>query len=149
MRFEQDKVNQIFQQRKLMRNWSGFRPKENHRGLIMGTALLADAAGIFIVGMTLQIELRVATVVSDCLMTFSIFQRMGSHRQRIYQLEVCPRDKLSHNGDPAIYGPHEHLPNEEVYAVSETSVDCDNWQGSFSWFLSRTNIESFVLEQPC
>ncbi|MBV6321569.1 hypothetical protein [Duganella violaceipulchra] len=149
MRFEQGKVNQLFQQRKLMRNWSGFRPKENHRGLIMGTALLADAAGIFIVGMTLQIELRVATVVGDCLMTFSIFQRMGSHRQRIYQLEVCPRDKLSHNGVPAIYGPHEHMPNEEVYAVSETSVDCDNWQGSFSWFLSRTNIESFVLEQPC
>jgi hypothetical protein len=149
MRLEQDKVRQLLQQRKLVRNWSGFRPKENHRGLIMGAALLADSQGIFIVGMTLQIELRIATVVGDCLMTFSVFQRVGSHRQRVYQLEVCPRDKLSHNGETAIYGPHEHLPTNEVNAVSETGVDCDNWQGSFSWFLERTNIESFVLEQPC
>jgi hypothetical protein len=149
MRFDQDKVNQILRQRKLARNWSGFRPKENHRNLIIGTAPLTDAAGISIVGMTLQIELRVATVVSDCLMTFSIFQLVGPTRHRAYQLEVCPRDKLSHNGEKTIYGPHEHMPNEEVHAVSETGVDCDNWYGSLSWFLTRTNIESFVLEQPC
>ena len=149
MHFDQDKVNQVLRERKRAGNWTGFRPKDNHRGLLVGTAILFDAAEISIPGMTLQIELRAGTVVDDCLITFSIFQRIGLVRHRAYQLEICPIDKLSHNGEESIYGPHEHMPNGEVRAVRETGVDCSNWQGTLAWFLSRTNIEFFNLEQPC
>ncbi len=116
---------------------------------MVGTAILFDVDGISIPGMTLQIEARLPTLVDDCLITLSVFQRVGSLRQRAYQLEVCPVDKLSHNGEIPIYGPHEHLPNGEVRPVRETGVDCTNWQGMLAWFLSHTNIERFNLDQPC
>jgi hypothetical protein len=88
MHFQPGKVAQLLQEKKFAKNWSGICPKENHRGLLIDTAILFDEDGISIPGMTLQIEFRVPTVVDDCL-----------------KLEVCPTDKLSHNGEEPIYGP--------------------------------------------
>lgn len=149
MHFKSGKVAQLLLEKKFVQNWSGIRPKENHRGLWLGTAILFDNNGISMPGLTLQIEFRVPTVVDDCLIILSIFQRIGSKRHRAYQLEVCPIDKLSHNGEDPIYGPHEHLPNGEVHPVRENGVDCQSWPTVIAWFLSRTNIDPFDLEQPC
>lgn len=147
--FDPDKVQQILQQKKFAKNWTGFRPKESHWGLLVGTAIVFDADEVSIPGMTLQIELRVPTLVDDCLIILSVFQRAGSVRHRAYQLEVCPVDKLSHNGESPIYGPHVHLPNGEVHPVRDAGVDCANWDGVLAWFLSHTKIERFDLDQPC
>lgn len=149
MHFDADKVAKLLQNKKTAKNWSGFRPKDNHRGLLVGTAVLFDDSEIAIPGMTLQIELRIPTIVDDCLIILSIFQRIGTRRHRAYQLEVCPHDKLSHNGIEVIYGPHEHMPHGEVHPVREIGVDCGNWQGLVNWFLSRTNIDPFDVEPPC
>jgi len=149
MSFDTKKIYQILSEKKYARNWSGFHPRANHRGLVVGTAILVDANGVSIPGMTLQIELRVGTVVADCLIFYSIFQLIGSRRVRGYQLEVCPDEKLSHNGVQKIFGPHEHMPNGETHAVQENGVNCNNWDASFKYFLKRTNIEFFPVEQPC
>lgn len=149
MPFDLKKIHQILSEKKYAQNWSGFHPRENHRGLIVGSAVLMDSNYVSIPGMTLQIELRAGTVVGDCLITYSIFQLVGLKRVRAYQLEVCPADKLSHNGEEKIYGPHEHLPDGETHVVKQNGVDCSNWDASFNYFLLRTNIESFHVEQPC
>jgi hypothetical protein len=149
MHIDANTAQQILSAKKVAGNWTGFRPKENHRGLVLGLAILFDGTGASIPGLTLQLELRTPTIVNDCLFTFSIFQRFGTTRRRIYQLEICPGDKLSHNGEETIYGPHEHTPDGEVRAVRESGVDCENWSAGLAWFLSRTNIEPFDLEQPC
>jgi hypothetical protein len=67
MHFQPGKVAQLLQEKKFAKNWSGICPKENHRGLLIDTAILFDEDGISIPGMTLQIEFRVPTVVDDCL----------------------------------------------------------------------------------
>lgn len=52
MHFDADKVAQLLQNKKAAKNWSGFHPKDNHRGLLVGTAILFDDSGIAIPGMT-------------------------------------------------------------------------------------------------
>ena len=149
MHCDQDLVNQIFMQKKWARDWTGFRAKANHRGFVVGTALLVDASDAFIPGMALHIHSYAGKISADCLITFSIFQRIGPIQHRAYQLEICPPKKLSHRGKPAIHGPHEHTPDGKVRAVRESGVSCQDWGASLAWFLARTNIGVFDVEQPC
>jgi len=136
-------------QKKWARDWTGFRAKANHRGFVVGTALLVDASDAFIPGMALHIHSYAGKISADCLITFSIFQRIGPIQHRAYQLEICPPKKLSHRGKPAIHGPHEHTPDGKVRAVRESGVSCQDWGASLAWFLARTNIGVFDVEQPC
>jgi len=149
MNFDQEHVNQIFVTKKWAREWSGFSKKANHRGFVVGTAFLVDASDAAIPGMTLHIQSRVGTISANCLITFSIFQRIDLVRHRTYQLEICPFEKFSHKGVEIIYGPHEHTPDGKVRAVRKRGVNCHDWYGSLAWFLGRTNIEYFDVEQPC
>lgn len=67
----------------------------------------------------------------------------------MYQLEVCPPEKRSHNGDPVVHGPHEHFAEESVRPVSASGVNCDDWEGTLKWFLSRVNVTNLKVENPC
>ena len=149
MNFDQNLGQQIFVEKKRAKDWTGFYKKSNHRKFVMGTAFLVDADDAVIPGLTLLIESRAGTRSADCLITFSILQRMDPIWQRAYQLEICPFKKLSHKGKSAIFGPHEHTPDGKVRAVRDSGVSCHDWYGSFAWFLARTNIESFDVGQPC
>ncbi len=134
---------------KIVLNWSGLAPRSNHIGHLVGVGELADAdTGITIPGLTLQVEVKAPRDVARCLFLFTIFQLRIGVRHRVYQLEVSPASKRTHNGDAgAVYGPHEHV-DEDVTAVHHDDINCENWMGSLQWFYERTSIAPFDIPDP-
>lgn len=128
--------------------WSGFSPRSNHAGHLVGVAELVDAQGITLPGYTLQIEIKAPVVTARCLFLFSIMRLHRRQRLRAYQLEVAPRTKRTHNGLQPLYGPHEHLDDEPPTTVADSGVDCENWPGALRWFFHRTAITPFPIEDP-
>ena len=126
--------------------WTGFDARSNHIGHLIGVAELVDAGGLTLPGVTLQIELKEHLTAVRCLYLFSIMKLEKGQRKRLYQLEVSPKTKRTHNGkDAAIYGPHEHN-GEDVIAVDD--VSCDNFPKAVAWFFKRTNIAPFPIDNP-
>lgn len=128
--------------------WSGFKSRSNHVGHLIGVAELVDAQGITIPGYTLQIEIKAPVDTSRCLFLFSVMRLHQKQRLRVYQLEVAPRSKRTHNGALPLYGPHEHVETSEPTAVTDSSVDCDNWKGSLQWFFNRVSVQPFEIDDP-
>lgn len=128
--------------------WSGWQPRTNHAGHLIGVADLIDSNGITLPGYTLQIEIKAPVEISRCLYLFSIMRLHQRHRLRIYQLEVAPGNKRTHNGVHPIYGPHEHMGEAEPTPVDASEVGCDNWAGSLGWFFTRTRVQPFHIENP-
>lgn len=133
---------------KLALRWSGFKPRGNHVGHLVGVAELVDAHGITIPGYTLQIEIKAPVDAARCLFLFSIMRLHQKQRLRAYQLEVAPRSKRTHNGVTVIYGPHEHVGDEEPTPITDSSVDCENWAGALQWFFNRVSVQPFDIEDP-
>jgi len=128
--------------------WSGWQPRMNHAGHLIGVADLVDAAGITLPGLTVQIEIKAPILVVSCLYLFSIMQLAGKERRPVYQLEVTPAGKRSHNGLVPLYGPHEHVGALEPVSVNHPSVNCDDWDGCLGWFFTRTSILPFDPSNP-
>lgn len=128
--------------------WSGFKPRSNHAGHLVGVAELVDPQGITLPGYTLQIEIKAPVDTARCLFLFSIMQLHQKRRRRVYQLEVAPRSKRTHNGATAIHGPHEHAGEDEPTPVAHPDVDCDNWPGALRWFFNRVGVQPFDVEDP-
>lgn len=148
MNLDRDNLDALLLREKHAHGWSGFQKRENQANYLIGVAQLTDSGGVFLPGLTLEIEVKAPVIVERCLIFLTLRQRQGTKRPRIYQLEVCPRDKRSHNGITTIYGPHEHLLEDEPTPVAEVGVNCDNWDGSMAWFVSRTNISDLKVERP-
>jgi len=143
-------ARQLISRPKFVRNWSGFKKRDNHAGHVIGSAIIVDENGISIPGVTIDIEVKApVVVVGRCLVLFTLRKRDGKNRPRIFQLEVCPRDKRSHNGLTTLYGPHEHILEEEPTSVVNSEVHCEDWTGCFSWFLQRINLGHFEVDEPC
>jgi hypothetical protein len=114
--------------------------RPNHAGHLIATAALEDETGATIPGLTLQIEVKKPVMVDRCLYEVGMFALEAGHRRRAYQLNVCPRDKRSHNGaTEPIYGPHEHI-GTLVVPVSDIRASCGNVQGVFTLFCERINL---------
>lgn len=128
--------------------WSGFRPRSNHAGHLVGVAELVDAQGITLPGYTLQIEIKAPVDTARCLYLFSIMRLHQKQRLRVYQLEVAPRTKRTHNGPQPLYGPHEHVGDAAPTAVIDSGVECDNWPGALQWFFTRVAVQPFDIEDP-
>lgn len=141
-------LNRLLEMEKIAHNWTGFQRRPNQANFLIGTAQLTDTSGVFLPAVTLEIEVKPPVVVDRTVLLFSLRKRMLQTRCRIYQLEVCPGDKRSHNGDPVIYGPHEHLLEDEVHPVAGKGVNYDDWSGSFKWFLQRINVRDFEVDRP-
>lgn len=148
MQIDRTQLDILLVKQKFARNWSGFQKRENQANYLIGSAQLTDGDGVFLPGMTLEIEIKAPVLVDRCLIFFTIRQRAVSRRPRLYQLEVCPRDKRSHNGATTIYGPHEHFLEDEPYPVSEMGVNCDDWNSSLQWFLRRVNVIGLEVDRP-
>lgn len=135
---------------KIAVGWGGFKPRANHSGNVIGLASLADESGTFLPGLTLQLEVRAPVVVDRCYYLFTILQRpLAGNPFRAYQLEVVPGSKCSHRGETVIFGPHEHLGNEqEPVPVAADGVNCGNWAACFDWFKARSNI-TLSVSPPC
>jgi len=135
---------------KTIDGWRGFQARDNHAGHLIGSAQLIDSTGVYLPGLTLDIEIKQSAVSAQCLFQFSIRRRRVKLREIVYQLEVVPFAKLSHNGFTKIYGPHEHVGSEdEPTPVTNSDVNCENWDGCIAWFAKRINVAGLQVEKPC
>src|SRR5450759_2868187 len=110
---------------KIAIRWTGLAARGNHLGHLLGVAELLDSNGITLPGYTLQIEVKAPIDCDRCLYQFSIMQLKSKRRRRVYQLEICPAGKLSHNGEIVLHGPHEHVGDDVPKAVN--GVQCRQW----------------------
>lgn len=128
--------------------WSGLQPRKNHVGHLIGVAELVDSGGITLPGLTLQIEVKAPIDCERCLYLFSIMRWKNRQRRRVYQLEVSPLGKRTHNGTTTIHGPHEHVEENEPIRIDNPDVRCENWAGALAWFFKRTHIAHFDIQDP-
>lgn len=138
----------ILDQPKAAHRWTGLKARTNHVGHLIGVADLVDAQGITLPGYTLQIEVKAPADTARCLYLFSIMRLLHGKRVRVYQLEVAPRSKRTHNGAHPLFGPHEHLGDAEPTAVEDARVDCADWNGALQWFFVRTQVRPFEIPDP-
>lgn len=127
--------------------WTGLRPRSNHAGHLFGVAELVDNQGVTLPGLTLQIEIKAPVDAARCLFLFSLMRLQHGKRRRLYQLEVSPHNKRTHNGQTAIYGPHEHI-EDDTNQVTDPAVRCDNWFAALQWFFNRVSVQPFEIEDP-
>lgn len=114
--------------------------RENHRGVLQATAQPEDDTGAILPGLTLQLEIKQPIVVDRCQYEFGLFQLEHRMRRRVYQLNVSPIDKRSHNApDAALYGPHEHV-GDRVAAVADPGIVCGQLAVAFAHFCRRINL---------
>lgn len=115
-----------------------YSTKPNNKAFHVISFRPEDEMGATLPGVTIEISLRAPLVVDECKYTFTIFRLTGQRRDRIYQLEVVPRDKKSHNGPPKLYGPHIHI-GESVHEV-KLELSCKDYQDWLSWFCHEINL---------
>lgn len=123
--------------------------RDNHVGLLLATAQPEDDTGAIFPGMTLQLVIKRPVVVDRCLYELGLFQLEHGVRRRVYQLNVSPTDKRSHNGPGgALYGPHEHVGNQ-VLPISDPHISCGHLDVAFAFFCQRINLAfSGTLNSP-
>ena len=75
-------------------NWTD---KGNHIGILLAAAQPEDETGAIIPGLTLQLEVKRPVVVDRCQYELGLFLLERGVRRRVYQLNVTPPNKRSHN----------------------------------------------------
>lgn len=127
-------------------SWS---ERDNHVGLMLASAQPEDESGAILPGLTLQLEMKRPIVVDRCLYEFGLFLLEHGVRRRVYQLNVSPADKRSHNGPLGpMYGPHEHVGNR-VLPIDDPDVACGRPDVGFAYYCRRINLAfSGALNSP-
>lgn len=127
-----------------------WQPRSNHAGHVIAASIAVDSQGITLPGQVIAIEVRAPVVVDSCLYLFTLFKLVNGQRRRVYQLEVVPASKRSHN-EPAgaLYGPHEHWGDEQVRGVSHPTVHCGDFAGSLAYFTQRCTLDPLLVTAPC
>jgi len=101
-----------------------------------------DKSGVILPGLTLQHEIKPPIVVDRCLYEFGLFLLQCGVRRRVYQLNVSPVDKRSHNGPRgALYGPHEHVGNQ-VLPIDDPDIACGRPDVAFAFYCNRISLAS-------
>ena len=114
--------------------------RNNHTGILLATAQPEDETGAIIPGLTLQLEVKRPVVVDRCQYEFGMFLLEHGVRRRVYQLNVTPRDKRSHNDVfGPLYGPHEHT-GDSVEAVTDPDIQCGRLELAFQFFCRKINL---------
>ena len=114
--------------------------RSNHTGLLLATAQPEDDTGAIIPGLTMQLEIKRPIIVNRCQYELGLFLLEHGTRRRVYQLNVTPRDKRSHNHvSGPLYGPHEHI-GDSVEAVVDPNIQCGQLDVAFELFCRRTNL---------
>jgi hypothetical protein len=133
---------------KLTVRWSGWASRGNHSGSLIGIAELVETTGVTIPGVTIQLEVKEAVAVDSCLFLFSVMHFSNRMRRRLYQLEVAPAGKRTHNGPTPLYGPHEHIGSMEPSRVTAPDVNCGSWGSCLAWFFTRVSITPLQIDDP-
>lgn len=86
------------------------QPRRNHAGYTSASARPDDMFGATIPGLTVELELKAPSLIDACKNIASIYLSRHGVKYRVYQLEVQPAAKRSHN-EPGntLYGPHQHI----------------------------------------
>jgi hypothetical protein len=114
--------------------------RENHVGLLLATAQPEDETGAIFPGLTLQLIVKRAIIVDRCMYELGMFQLEHGVRRRVYQLNVSPADKRSHNSPTGpLFGPHEHI-GDHVEPVTDPDVACGRLDVAFALFCRRINL---------
>lgn len=122
----------------------------NHAGHMMAASVVLDSQGITLPGQVIAIEVRAPVLVDSCLYLFTLFKTAHGQRRRVYQLEVVPEGKRSHNGpEGALYGPHEHWGDELVLPVHDPAVHCGDFAGALAHFTDRCTLVPVRVDPPC
>lgn len=110
--------------------------------------LVADESGATIPGLTVEFDFRRGDVVNDCKFSFTLFGRRGTVSRRVYQIEVVPPERKSHNGESgALYGPHQHV-GEKALAIDVGALGCMHHELWVREFLRQANIGWGGVYQP-
>lgn len=99
-----------------------------------------DEDRVSIPGLSIEITIRTGLVVDRCKYTFTLFMLSQRKKHRVYQLEVVPADKRSHNGPPRIYGPHEHYGDSGDVRPVQNSLCCSDYKEWLNLFCQRINL---------
>lgn len=146
-----DEALRLMAETKLAADLLQWVDRKNHQGSKICASILVDSAGVTLPGLTVVLEVRSPVVAQSCLYLFTLMQLSHGKKRRVYQLEVVPPTKRSHNGEAgAIYGPHEHVgPTDEPTSVTDPAVSCADWQACLAWFLRRCNLSTSDPGSPC
>jgi hypothetical protein len=112
----------------------------NHLGVLLASAQPEDDTGALLPGLTLQLEVKRPIVVDRCLYEFGLFLLDQGVRRRVYQLNVSPADKRSHNSPLGpLYGPHEHV-GDQVTSIVDPDIVCGRPEVAFLYYCRRINL---------
>lgn len=144
-----DQALQLMAMPKLCSASLAWSQRDNHVGLLLASAQPEDETGAILPGLTLQLEIKRPIVVDRCLYELGLFLLEHGVRRRVYQLNVSPANKRSHNGPLGpMYGPHEHVGNR-VYPIDDPDVACGRLDVAFDFFCRRINLTfSGILNSP-
>ena len=118
--------------------------RSNHTGLLLATAQPEDETGAIIPGLTLQLEVKRPVVANRCQYELGMFLLEHGVRRRVYQLNVTPRDKRTHNVvSGPLYGPHEHI-GDSVEAVTDPNIQCDQLDVAFRFSAAESILRLLV-----
>lgn len=121
-----------------------------HSRYVTARFVVADDTGATIPGVTVEFLFRPGVVATDCKFAFTLFAQRAHRRCRVYQIEVVPPERRSHNGPSGcIYGPHQHF-GERAEVLGGTGLGCLDHEAWMREFLHRSNIGwggTYVLPQ--
>lgn len=123
--------------------------RDNHVGYLLASTQPEDDTGAILPGMTLQLVIKRPIIVERCLYEFGLFQLDKGVRHRVYQLNVTPPEKRSHNGPLGlVYGPHEHV-GDLVVPVTDPNIACGRPDVAFDHYCRRISLTfSGTLNSP-
>lgn len=114
--------------------------RKNHAGSLMAVSQVEDDTGALIPGLTIQLEMKRPIVVDRCYYDLGLFLLDAGVRRRVYQLNVTPLDKRSHNGvNQVLFGPHEHI-GALVVGVTAPGIQCGEIHAAFAFYSQRINL---------
>lgn len=127
--------------RKSVRGDLHLRPRNNHAGYIAAAVRPEDETAASIPGLTVELELKIPLRVDACKNTASIYLLRSGVKYRVYQIEIQPVAKRSHNAPGnIIYGPHEHI-GDQVKVYEGPPLSCSTpIEPLFQIFCRKANI---------
>ncbi len=117
------------------------QPRRNHAGYTSASARPDDMFGATIPGLTVELELKAPSLIDACKNIASIYLSRHGVKYRVYQLEVQPAAKRSHN-EPGntLYGPHQHI-GDCALEYDHSKVSCSTpIDDFFRLFCAEANI---------
>jgi hypothetical protein len=104
---------------------------------------LVTAEGATIPTLSVELCVRVGRFEQDCLWDFGLFKFKTGKQLRLYQINVVPEDKASHNEPTGTwYGPHQHFGQLRMEKFgSDAPKPCVSHEAWFKEFLKRANIQ--------